>query len=177
MTASIFSPAQCLGYLAFILGVAAFLQKSDRRLKVLVASESLVYAPHFWLLGIPPASANALITAVRTFLSLKLHAAYLSVLFVVLHICAGLYFAKTPSGWLTVIGSCVSTVAVFQMRGLAMRLMMLFSTGCWLANNILSGSIGGAALESVIAIANATTILRVFCVKKKDGDGVDVVNP
>jgi hypothetical protein len=154
MTASIFSPAQCFGYLAFILGVAAFLQKSDRRLKVLVASESLVYTVHFWLLGVPPASANALITAVRTSLSLKLRAAWLSVLFVAIHLGAGLYFAQTFSGWLTVIGSCFSTVAVFQM--------LLFSTGCWLANNILSGSIGGVALESVIAIANVTTILRIL---------------
>jgi hypothetical protein len=158
MTTSIFSPAQCLGYLAFVLGAAAFLQKSDRRQKILVASESLVYVPHFWLLGVPTAAANALTTAVRTSLSLRMRAAWLSVLFVALHICAGLCFAKTPSGWLTVIGSCVSTVAVFHTRGLTMRMMMLFSTGCWLVNNILSGSIGGVALESVIAIAN-----RPYC--------------
>jgi len=177
MTASIFSRAQCLGYLAFVLGVAAFLQKRDRRLKVLVASESLVYALHFQLLGVPPASANALITAVRTALSLKLRAVGLSVLFVLLHLGVGLYLAKTASGWLTVVGSCVSTVAVFQMHGLAMRLMMLFSTGCWLVNNILSQSIGGAALESVIAIANATTIVRIFFVQKKGGDVIHVTNP
>jgi hypothetical protein len=168
MTVSIFSPAQCLGYLAFVLGVAAFLQKSDRRLKVLIAGESLVYALHFWLLGVPPASANAAITAVRTTLSLKLRAAWLSVVFVAIHLCAGVLFAKTPAGWLTVIGSCISTVAVFQMRGLAMRLMMLFSTGCWLVNNFLSGSIGGAALESVIAVTNATTILRIFVVQRRN---------
>lgn len=173
MTASIFSSAQCLGYLAFILGVAAFLQKSDRRLKVLVASESLVYAFHFWLLGVPPASVNALITAVRTSLSLKVRAAWLAVLFVVIHLCVGVYLARTPAGWLTVIGSCVSTVAIFQMRGLPMRLMMLFSTGCWLANNIISRSIGGAALESVIAVANATTILRIYFARGKDGAGIE----
>ena len=167
MTASVFSPAQCLGYLAFILGVVGFLQKSDCRLKVLIAVESLVYALHFWLLGVPPASANSLIGAVRMALSVKLRAAWLSVLFVAMHLCAGVYFAKTPAGWLTVIGSCVSTVAVFQMRGVALRLMMLFGTGCWLANNFLSGSIGGTALEAVIAIANATTILRLFRGQRK----------
>lgn len=152
-----------------ILGVTAFLQRSDSRLKVLIAAESLVYALHFWLLNVPPASASALITAVRTFLSLKLRTAWLSVLFVVIHLAAGVYFAKTPAGWLTVIGSCVSTVAVFQMRGLPMRLMMLFSTGCWLVNNILSGSIGGATLESLIAIANTTTILRIFFTQRRAG--------
>jgi hypothetical protein len=150
-----------LGYLAFILGVGGFLQKSDRRLKILIAGESLVYALHFWLLGVLPASANALISAVRMSLSLRPRAAWVSVLFVAIHLCAGFYLAKTPAGWLTVIGSCVSTVAVFQMRGVALRLMMLFGTGCWLVNNILSESIGGTALESVIAVANVITILRI----------------
>jgi len=127
MTASMFSPAQCLGYLAFVLGVAGFLQKSDHRLKVLIASESLVYVLHFWLLGVPPASASALITAVRTALSLRLRAAWLSVLFVAIHIGAGLTFAKTFSGGagdrlLPVHGGRISDARV------AMRLMMLLST-------------------------------------------------
>jgi hypothetical protein len=52
---------------------------------------------------------------------------------------------------------------------MTMRMMMLFSTGCWLVNNILSGSIGGAALELVIAIANATTILRIVFAHGKAG--------
>jgi hypothetical protein len=33
-----FSLAQSFGYAAFVLGVAAFLQKDDRRLKVLIAA-------------------------------------------------------------------------------------------------------------------------------------------
>ena len=37
------SPAQLFGYLAFALGVASFLQKSDRRFKWFMAGECLGY--------------------------------------------------------------------------------------------------------------------------------------
>jgi hypothetical protein len=40
-----FSPAQIVGYAALVLGVSAFLQKSDKRLKVLISCESLFTWP------------------------------------------------------------------------------------------------------------------------------------
>ena len=43
----VFSPGQCIGYIAFILGVTAFLQKNDRRLKGFNAVQGLAYAAHF----------------------------------------------------------------------------------------------------------------------------------
>jgi hypothetical protein len=38
MTIDWFSPAQCVGYVAFVLGVTAFLQKDDRRFKQYMAT-------------------------------------------------------------------------------------------------------------------------------------------
>jgi len=38
---------------------------------------------------------------------------------------------------------------------------MLCGTGLWVANNIVAGSIGGTALEIVIAAVNTTTIWRM----------------
>jgi hypothetical protein len=38
---------------------------------------------------------------------------------------------------------------------------MLCGTCLWIANNIIAGSIGGTALEIVIALVNATTIWRM----------------
>ncbi len=56
---SFFLPAQILGYVALVLGVAAFSQKSDTRLKVLISCEGFVYVAHFILLGNYPASCSA----------------------------------------------------------------------------------------------------------------------
>jgi hypothetical protein len=38
-----------------------------------------------------------------------------------------------------------------------MRLLMLVGTGLWIANNLIAGSIGGSALEIVIACVNIRT--------------------
>jgi hypothetical protein len=42
-----------------------------------------------------------------------------------------------------------------------MRLLMLCGTGLWVANNLVVGSIGGTALEIVIAAINLSTIARM----------------
>ena len=152
---------QCLGYLAFILGVTAFLQRGDRRLKLLLAGESAVYAVHFALLGNFPASGNGVIAAVRNCLSMKTDSRWVAVLMIAASISIGLAFAHGPAGWLTVIASCISTVAMFSMRGLPLRLVLLASTLLWLANNVLSHSIGGIMLETTIAATNLSTIVRM----------------
>jgi hypothetical protein len=38
-----------------------------------------------------------------------------------------------------------------------MRLVMLGGTGLWIANNLIAGSVGGSALEIVIACVNLRT--------------------
>jgi hypothetical protein len=158
----LFSPAQCFGYLSFVVGVSAFLQKSDRRFKWLNAGQSLVYAAHFVLLGNLPASASSLISCVRSLLALKPRSPLVPALIVVIYLAAGVVLARSGAGWIPIIASCVGTVAIFNMRGIALRMVLLGCTFLWLVNNFLSGSIGGVLLESVIAIANIATIIRMF---------------
>jgi hypothetical protein len=158
----LFSPAQWVGYVAFVLGVGAFLQKIDRRLKFLLASESLAYSVHFALLGNFSASASALISCARSFLSLKTRSPWLAVMFICIYGAAGIAFARSGAGWLPVIGSAVATLAMFFMREIPMRVVLLSSTLMWLANNIISRSIGGSLLESTIAIINLSTMVRLL---------------
>ncbi len=161
----VFSPAQCVGYVAFILGVTAFLQKNDRRLKFFNASECFVYTVHFVLLGNFPASASSCISGVRSLLALKIRSSSLAVLIIVINIAFGVALVKSPLGWLPVAASCAATLAVFMLQGIPMRLVLLGSTLCWLVNNIVSRSIGGTSLETVIAIVNTWTMIRMFLAK------------
>lgn len=158
----LFSPAQCLGYVSFVLGVSAFLQKSDRRLKIFSGSQCLVYAVHFGMLGNFPASASLLISSGRSFLALKKRAAWVPGVIVAINLLAGVVLARSGARWLPVISSCAATVAIFSMRGIPLRLVLLFCTFCWLVNNILSGSIGGTMLEVVLAVVNVSTIIRMI---------------
>lgn len=157
-----FSPAQCVGYLAFVLGVAAFLQKSDRRLKMLNSIQGLAYAAHFLLLGNIPASSSSLISGVRSFLAVKYRSPWLAGLIVAVNLAVGVAVVRNGVGWIPVIASCAATLAVFTMQGIPMRLILLACTFMWLTNNILSHSIGGTMLESVIAVVNVTTMIRML---------------
>jgi Bacterial inner membrane protein len=157
----ILSPAQLVGYLALILGATAFLQKDDRRLKFFNAVQSLVYGVHFVLLGHLPACASSLVSSLRSFLALRYRSMWLGVLMIALNLVLGGMFVTSWAGWLPVIGSCIATFAIFTMRGIPFRLVLLASTLLWLANNIITRSIGGTVLEVANATINISTMLRM----------------
>jgi hypothetical protein len=162
LPASAFSPAQLLGYLACALGVAAFLQRVDRRLKLLLAGESVAYFFHFLLLGNPAAAVTGLANAGRFLLSARLHGRWIALLAVAVYLSLGLAFAGHGAGWLPVVSGVLGSVAVFTLRGVRMRLLLLASTSLWIVNNVLSGSIGGTLLESFIAVASLYTLVQML---------------
>jgi hypothetical protein len=157
-----FSLAQCVGYVAFVLGTFAFLQKNDRHLKILNGAQSLVYAVHFMLLGNLAASVSSMTSGARNFIALKTRSPYVAALIIAVNVALGCIFVKSGWGWLPVIGSCAGTIAIVTLRGIPMRLVLLGGTLLWLTNNILSGSIGGTLLECFIATANTTTMFRLL---------------
>jgi hypothetical protein len=161
MTIDWFSPAQCAGYVAFVLGVASFLQKDDRRFKQFMAGECFAYIVHFALLGRPTAVASSTLSLARSVLALRTRSAWVAVTIVALNLILGGVLAARASDWLPLAASCIGTLALFLLQGVPMRLMMLCGTGLWIANNLIAGSIGGTALEVVIAATNIRTIRQM----------------
>lgn len=157
-----FSPAQLLGYAAFVLGVACFLQTDDRRFKWFMTGECLAYVVHFALLGNPTAVASSAISMARSLLSLRTRSKWVAVAVLAANVGFGLAMAEKPSDWLPLAASCLGTIALFTLQGVPMRLLMLCGTGLWIANNVIVGSIGGTALEIVIAAINLATIARML---------------
>ena len=158
----LFNPAQLYGYAAFVLGVMSFLQKDDRRFKLYMSAECLAYVVHFALLGNPTAVASSVISVSRSVLSLYTKAPWVAFSLVALNLVLGWRLAEVWWNWLPLLASCIGTLALFLLSGIRMRLTMLVGTGCWLANNILSGSIGGTALEIVILATNLRTIYALW---------------
>jgi len=156
-----FAPAQCVGYIAFVLGVACAMQKDDRRFKLFMAGECLAYIVHFALLGNPTAVASSTMSLLRSVLALYTRSRWVAGGVVAMNVVLGLTFATRMTDWLPLGASCIGTLALFLLRGVPMRLVMLCGTCLWIANNIIAGSIGGTALEIVIALVNATTIWRM----------------
>jgi hypothetical protein len=150
----IFSPAQVVGYLALALGIAAFLQKSDRRLKLLISAQSFFYAVHFFLLGALPASTSAFVNSARSLMAIRYRSFQLSLVMIAINLALGVAFVRSLSGCLPVIGSCITTYAMFNMQGVRFRIVLFCSTLLWLTNDLLTGSIGGTILESTSAAVN-----------------------
>jgi hypothetical protein len=156
-----FSPAQLFGYLAFVLGVACFLQVDDRRFKWFMTGECVAYIVHFALLGNPTAVASSSLSMLRSLLSLRTRSKWVAVAVVCANVGFGLAIATKPADWLPLTASCLGTIALFTLKGVPMRLLMLCGTFLWIANNLIAGSIGGTALEVVIAAINLVTIARM----------------
>ncbi len=156
-----FSPAQCVGYVAFVLGVGCFLQSDDRRFKLFMAGECLAYIVHFALLGNPTAVASTSVSLLRSLLALRTRSLWVVALVIALNVGLGLAFVRQPGDWLPLTASCLGTLALFLLQGIPMRLVMLCGTCLWIANNIIAGSIGGTALEVIVACVNIATILRL----------------
>ena len=155
------APAQCVGYFAFVLGVGSFLQTDDRRFKFFMAGECLAYVLHFALLGNPTAVASSLISTARSLLSLRTRSGWVAAAVVLANVCFGMLLARQASDWLPLLASCLGTLALFLLQGIRMRLLMLCGTLLWIANNVLAGSLGGTALEVVVALVNVGTIWRM----------------
>ena len=155
------SPAQVVGYLAFVLGVGSFLQTDDRRFKVFMAGECLAYVVHFALLGHPTAVASSLVSLARSVLALHTRSPWVAAAVVAVNVGLGLALATDASHWLPLAASCLGTVALFLLQGIPMRLLMLCGTALWIANNAIAGSIGGTALEVVVAAVNGATVWRM----------------
>jgi hypothetical protein len=163
------SPAQVVGYLALVLGVSAFLQREDSRLKVLIVAECTVYAAHFALLGHPPAAISALVTAGRTGLSIRWRARWLAAASGALTVLLAVAVGTHGRGWIPVFGATVGGAAMFLLHGVTLRLCLLVSTACWLVNDILSGSVGGTILETLVAMASISTIVRLALAARAAG--------
>ncbi|MGJ5815279.1 YgjV family protein [Paludibaculum fermentans] len=155
------SPAQCAGYVALVLGVGAFLSRDDRRMKLLLSAESVVYGAHFLMLGNLAAAGSAGISAGRTYLSLRSRSLWLAAAAIVLNVWVGFRVAHNGMGWLPIVASCIATVAFFTLDGVRLRLVLLTTTLMWLVNGYVSRSIGGTVLESLIATANVSTLVRM----------------
>lgn len=161
MLQEVFSPAQLFGYAAFVLGVGSFLQKNDRRFKLFMIGECIAYVLHFWLLGNPTAVASSLMSTLRSVLSLYTRSIWIAVGVVIANLALGIHFVHNWWNWFPLIASCIGTLALFLLTGIRMRIAMLFGTVLWIANNLISGSIGGSALEIVILVVNCNTIRRM----------------
>jgi len=161
MHETIFSTPQIVGYIAFVLGVIAFAQKDDKRLKIFNAIQAAVYCAHFLLMGTFPAAAANFVNIFRNLVFVRNRSPYAAWGLIALTIVMAIATVRTPSGLVAIAASLIAIVAMFRFDGITLRLCLLGCSLLWLTNNILCHSIGGIMLESTIGTTNLITMLRI----------------
>lgn len=162
--------AQGVGVIAFLVGITTFINRDERRFKKQLSLYSAIIGVHFFLMGAWPAGSSAMLNSVRTLITLRTRSLWVMTIFILL--TGGLGIAKFhhPMELLPVIGTIVSTWALFRCTGLTTRCVIWCSTGCWVAHNLWLGSIGGSLIEGSFLVMNGLTIIRFWRMQKR---GID----
>ncbi|MDE8739911.1 YgjV family protein, partial [Escherichia coli] len=113
-----------------------------------------------------PAGASAIHNAIRTVITLRTRSLWVMAIFIVLTGGIGLAKFHHPDELLPVIGTIVSTWALFRCKGLTMRCVMWFSTCCWVIHIFWAGSIGGTMIEGSFLLMNGLNIIRFWRMQK-----------
>lgn len=154
--------AQSVGLLAFAIGISAFLQKNDQRLRALLTLYCVVIGVHFFLLGATTAASAAWLSGIRNFVSTRTRHIAVMGFFLVLLWVLGVPHITHPIQWLTLIGTSLGTWALYREQGIRMRLLILLGILCWITHNIVIGSIGGTLIEVSFLLVNSHTIFRLW---------------
>lgn len=153
---------QVIGGGACLIGAVAFLQRQDIKLRALLCINGALLALHFLMLGATAAAISSLLCAVRTWVSGYYRTQTVMLIFIIAALGLVIPYVEHPMQILTLIGTTLSTYALFRLEGFALRLCMLASTCVWLIHNIWAGSWGGILLEGSFLFINSYTILTVY---------------
>ena len=82
-------------------------------------------------------------------------------------VCGAMLYTSWVS-WLPILASVLGTYALFFLKGVPMRFVMLWGTALWLVHNYWVGSVGGTVLEAVLCITNLVTLLRMRAAKSAE---------
>lgn len=162
MTHSVFSLAQLFGYITFACGMVTFLQKHDQRFKYWLTLQNTLYGIHFFLMGNPAAVAGMVLSILRNSLSIWTRSLWVAGALIAANILIGCWVVHVWWNVLPLLAAAVATLSMFRLKGVPMRIGMLATTLLWDLNNVLTGSIGGIAMETTIAVISVITIFRIY---------------
>ena len=166
MAHDFFSTAQMFGHATLILSMVTFSRKRDSHFKLWLTAQNVAYAIHFFLMGNLAAMAGTMLSATRNLLSLRTRSMTAAVILLAANLLLAFWLVKAAWNVIPLTATAIATIAMFRLDGLRFRYAILCCTLLWLINNILTGSIGGTVMESMIAIVSSVTIYRLHRDKK-----------
>lgn len=166
--------AQIIGLFGFVFGIAAYLNQNDKALKALIALSAMTMAVHFFMLGANAGGCAAVLTSLRSFLSILQGMKPLAPVFLFAYVPLAYFKVDIWVDILPILAGILGTFSMFYLQALWMRYGLLVTTSLWFTHNLLQGSWGGILLEAFYIGANLYTIYRM---KGRENEEKDVHPP
>ncbi len=164
--------AQTIGFFGFGMSLLTFLSNNNEKFMIRMTIASFIWAIHFLLLNALSAGFLNAIDVIKNLLAIKYpFNKKISSVIVLLYICIGWYLytfvdTGTPSekllNLLPVGASILSTIILFTLKGVWMRIAFTTLLLAWFTYNLSHGSIGGALTDFVLFI---TGIYGIYTMK------------
>lgn len=153
---------QIVGLIALALCIAAFANKRDDHLLLILILANVAFAGQFFLLGGWVAGAISCLIVLRILLVRRFKQSYL--VMSAMLAATGLVTFLTwegPRDIVPLFAGLIGTYAMFMLHGIPMRTLLAIGAACWMLANYLSGSLGAFLAEGLILVTNAITIYRI----------------
>jgi hypothetical protein len=164
--ANLLTGPQLVGYTAMAVSLSAYTMRNDAWMKAGVGGGLVLWALHYALLSAWTASVTCLLIASR-----QLLVTLTSLTGPRRHIAAvgyGIVFTvvlwltwKDLASWLPWLSALNATYAYFYLAGVRLRGQVMVSTGFWLLNAAVLGSLGGVVMNVVTLGLSGWTIWRM----------------
>ncbi len=162
------TPTQLLGYLGLILGLVGVSQKNDTRFRIIMGSQALTLAIHFFMLGATSAGYVGLLVSSRNFISLApINLKKLAPFYILAFVITGYLNYTHWMGLLPVTASILATIAMLCLSGVRMRVLFTFTSVLWLVHNVYYDSIGPSIMEGIMVVLGIITVYRLMEKKEK----------
>ncbi len=154
--------ANMLGVIGSAIHIYALSNTCDARMKKVTAFSSVFFAGYFFLLNLPIAGFCTLVTIARYYLAANKTGWYW-IPFSLFYIAVAA--AIPPDDWIHLypaISSVIGTYALFNMRGLPFRILMISMTFLWILYGIYSEAYIVAVKEALLFAASAYAIYKLL---------------
>lgn len=159
---------QVVSLIALGFCIAGFASKRDDRLMVLLISANIAFALQFALFGSWTAAVLSTLVIGRIMLARHYLGSWRVMLAVLaVNLIAAVVTWRSPVDFFAIAAAIFGTVAMFMLRGIAMRLMLAAAAFSWMLNNIAINSVGGTLAEAMVLVTNFITIYRLRRMKRR----------
>ena len=159
--------AEVIGIIGIICSILSFQCSQRKNVMLFQVLASLMFCTQLFLVG---AVTGACLDSINFFRSLffSIDKKWLA-LFILLLLAAGIATWQNAYSILPMIGSLLSTVALWMKTSKKIRLISFFSGPCWLIYNVVNGAYSAAVNELIAMTSIVIGILRHDIKKKQCG--------